>query len=265
MTNHVARATLARMKTFTRDQAQAALKNLPDWKITGGESLALHREYSRATFAEAIAFVNVVARLAEDADHHPDIDIRFIKVSLTLSTHSARGLTEKDFDLARQIDAAENDASTRADEREAQLQRALDFATRAHFGQTDKAGKDYIEHPKRVSSFCRTHEAKIAALLHDTIEDCDVMLEDLRALDLPESSLEAVALLTKKDGDDYESYIRRIAAHAVARETKLADLRDNMNLSRLENPTEKDFARLEKYRGAKAILESASTRDVTSD
>lgn len=113
MTNRTARATLARMKPFTDDEAQAALKNLPDWKITGGEPLSIRREYSHATFADAMAFVNRVARLAENADLHPNIDIRFNKVSLTLSTHFARGLTEKDSDLARQIDAAENAASTR--------------------------------------------------------------------------------------------------------------------------------------------------------
>lgn len=246
------------MKTFTREAAERQLETLPHWSVAGKEKkISMRRAYSYATFAEAIDFVNRVAELAENADHHPNISIHFNKVFLILSTHSARGLTEKDFKLARQIDDEEIVASTREAQADAQLQRALDFATRAHFGQTDKAGVDYIEHPKRVSSFCHTHEAKIAALLHDTIEDCDVALEDLRALDLPESSLEAVELLTKKDGDDYESYISRIAAHAVARETKLADLRNDMDLSRLENPTKEDFARREKYRGAQAILESA--------
>ena len=241
-----------RMKLLLPDEIYEELEQLPFWLLIG---TAIRREYSHATFLDAIAFVVRVAQLAEAADHHPDIDIRFRRVTLTLSTHSAGGLTEKDFALARQIDEAEESASTR-DESEAQLQRAIEFATRAHLGQIDKAGKDYISHPLRVMQNCTSHQAKIAAVLHDTIEDCDVTMEDLRALNLPETSLEAVELLTKKEGDDYNEYIRRIAANPTAREAKIADLRDNMNLARIPNPSEKDFARLEKYRGALAILES---------
>ena len=71
-----------------------------------GESLV--RDYKFEDFAEAMAFVNRVAELAEAADHHPDIDIRYNKVSIALSTHSEGGITEKDFALAEQIDEAVN-------------------------------------------------------------------------------------------------------------------------------------------------------------
>ena len=70
------------------------------WENNGKE---ITRLYKFKDFAEAMAFVNKVAGLAEAADHHPDIDIRYNKVRLMLSTHSAGGLTEKDFSLARQI------------------------------------------------------------------------------------------------------------------------------------------------------------------
>jgi len=73
---------------------------IPGWENNGKE---ITRAYKFKDFAEAMAFVNKVAGLAEAADHHPDIDIRYNKVRLTLSTHSAGGLTEKDFSLALQI------------------------------------------------------------------------------------------------------------------------------------------------------------------
>ena len=76
------------------------MDSIPGWENNGKE---ITRTYKFKDFAEALAFVNKVAGLAEAADHHPDIDIRWNKVRLTLSTHSAGGLTAKDFALARQI------------------------------------------------------------------------------------------------------------------------------------------------------------------
>ena len=76
------------------------METVPGWENNGKE---ITRLYKFKDFAEAMVFVNKVAGLAEAADHHPDIDIRWNKVRLTLSTHSAGGLTEKDFSLARQI------------------------------------------------------------------------------------------------------------------------------------------------------------------
>ena len=76
------------------------MESVPGWENNGKE---ITRLYKFKDFSEAMAFVNKVAGLAEAADHHPDIDIRYNKVRLTLSTHSAGGLTSKDFSLARQI------------------------------------------------------------------------------------------------------------------------------------------------------------------
>lgn len=78
-----------------------ALASIPDWKLSGA---TIVRTYEFKDFPAAIKFVEVVAALAEQAWHHPDIDIRWNKVTLTLSTHDAGGLTEKDFALARQFD-----------------------------------------------------------------------------------------------------------------------------------------------------------------
>ena len=76
------------------------METVPGWENNGKE---ITRTYKFKDFVEALAFVNKVAGLAEAADHHPDIDIRWNKVRLTLSTHSAGGLTDKDFALALQI------------------------------------------------------------------------------------------------------------------------------------------------------------------
>ena len=81
---------------------RSALAALPDWKLSGD---TIVRTYQFKDFPAAIAFVNAVAGLAERAGHHPDIDIRWNRVMLALTTHDAGGLTAKDFDLARQCDA----------------------------------------------------------------------------------------------------------------------------------------------------------------
>ena len=82
---------------MTEAEIQSALDGLPDWNEVGGE---LQRTYQFADFAASMKFVNRVAEAAERAAHHPDILIRYNKVTLTLSTHDAGGITAKDFDLA---------------------------------------------------------------------------------------------------------------------------------------------------------------------
>ena len=82
---------------------QERLRKLRRWSVSGDEK-SITRTYSYSSFRAALAFVAFVGELAEDADHHPDIDIRFSKVILTLSTHSAGELTDRDFALAALID-----------------------------------------------------------------------------------------------------------------------------------------------------------------
>lgn len=87
------------MPTLSPDAAQSRLAQLPGWQIESGE---LVRTFQFPDFVAALKFVNSVGDLAEKAGHHPDIDIRYNRVRLALVTHSAGGLTEKDFDLAAQ-------------------------------------------------------------------------------------------------------------------------------------------------------------------
>jgi 4a-hydroxytetrahydrobiopterin dehydratase len=90
------------MELLTDDQITAELTESPGWALKNGE---IARTFTRDDFRGAMLLVGAVAFLAEEASHHPDIDIRWNKVTLTLATHSAGGLTAADFALARRISA----------------------------------------------------------------------------------------------------------------------------------------------------------------
>ncbi len=90
------------MRKLTPAEIRTASAGLPQWRRKGA---ALSRDFEFDDFVAAMKFVNAVARAAEKACHHPDIDIRWNKVTLTLSTHDAGGLTAKDFALAAKCDA----------------------------------------------------------------------------------------------------------------------------------------------------------------
>ena len=127
---------------------------------------------------------------------------------------------------------------------------ALSIARKAHEGQLDKAGVDYIEHPIYVASQVDTEEEKAVALLHDVIEDSPVSAEELLQAGLPETVVTAVQVLTKKKEQDYQTYLENVKKNPLARVVKLADLKHNSDLSRLSSITEKDRERLKKYKKA---------------
>ena len=137
------------------------------------------------------------------------------------------------------------------------LEKAIALAAMGHEGQMDKGGQPYILHPIRVMLQCETTEQKIVAMLHDLLEDTDITEEELRQAGFAENVVEAVLLLTKKEGEDYTAYIERICQNPLAARVKLADLMDNMDLNRLPGLTQKDFQRLEKYLRAKSRVEKA--------
>jgi (p)ppGpp synthase/HD superfamily hydrolase len=142
----------------------------------------------------------------------------------------------------------------------ATLERAIAIAARAHEGQVDKAGMPYVLHPLRMMLSVDTPEARMAAVLHDVVEDTTVSLEQLQTEGFPAVVIEAVEALTKRpeEKDDYEAFINRVAPNPLARAVKLADLRDNCDLSRIATPTEKDWRRIEKYKRAIQYLEQLS-------
>ncbi len=135
------------------------------------------------------------------------------------------------------------------------LLRALEIAVIHHAGQTSKDGEPYAFHPIRVSLALKTDAEKIAGLLHDIVEDTNVTHADLADEGFAPEILEAVRLLTKSLGDDYDAYVARIAANPIARAVKIADLADNMNLARIPGElSEKDLARIAKYHRAWSVL-----------
>ena len=140
--------------------------------------------------------------------------------------------------------------------KQSQSEKAYEIAKKAHLGQVDKAGEDYIKHPEKVASFVKTDEEKAVAYLHDVIEDTELTLEDLYEYDFSKEVLEAVDIITKKRGEDYQSYLNSVKKNKLARAVKLADLRHNSDLTRLIKVTEKDIKRKEKYQKAIDFLNS---------
>ena len=130
------------------------------------------------------------------------------------------------------------------------LGRAIELAKQHHKGQTNKAGKPYIEHPLRVMNQVESEEEKIVAVLHDIVEDTDISLDDLRSEGFSEKVVSAVECLTKQDGENHDSYIERISFNPLAVKIKLADLEDNRDLTRLPQVTDMNLERLEKYEKA---------------
>lgn len=136
----------------------------------------------------------------------------------------------------------------------ATLERALALAAAAHTGQRDKANQPYILHPIRVMLAVETDDERMAALLHDVVEDTPVTFEMLRALGFSDGVVAAVQALTKTDGEARVDAAYRAVANPIARNMKLADVRDNMDLGRIPNPTRNDYDRLEEYRKVEQIL-----------
>lgn len=127
------------------------------------------------------------------------------------------------------------------------LEKAERIARMAHAEQKDKAGQDYISHPLRVSAKCTSPKAKIVALLHDTIEDTWVTPDFLKEQGFDNEIVEAVLSVTRHKDESYAQFVTRAAANNIGKEVKIADLEDNMDVRRLNDITEKDFARLCKY------------------
>ena len=125
--------------------------------------------------------------------------------------------------------------------------KALQIAMRAHEGQKDKAGQDYVMHPIRVAERCDDPRAKVVALLHDTIEDSDITADYLREEGFTEEIVEAVLAVTRREGENYDDYVRRAAQNELGKMVKRADLEDNMDIRRLPELTDRDVERLQKY------------------
>lgn len=109
------------------------------------------------------------------------------------------------------------------------LDTALRIAADAHFGQHDKAGLPYILHVCRVVDRVRGESGKVVAALHDVLEDSDLTVEDLAAEGYRAGVLDAIVTITRRAGETYADYIRRVKADPLATLVKLADLRENLD------------------------------------
>ena len=124
--------------------------------------------------------------------------------------------------------------------------KALELCTEKHAGQVDKAGKPYLGHIARVAGEFYDEKA-IVALLHDIVEDTDVNPGELLQKGFTKEIVDAVVAITKKENESYESFIERVGKNKMAREVKIADLEDNMNIRRLPRISEEDMVRLNNY------------------
>jgi len=136
----------------------------------------------------------------------------------------------------------------------ATLERAVAIAAAAHAGQVDKAGQPYILHPLRVMLRVTSERERIAAVLHDVVEDSEVSLQDLQGEGFQPDVIAAIDALTKRPGESRLQAAARAAANPIARQVKLADNAENMDLSRIANPTARDIARVEEYAAVREIL-----------
>lgn len=141
----------------------------------------------------------------------------------------------------------------------ATLEQAIAIAAQAHEGQFDKSGEPYILHPLRMMLRASSVDAKIAAVLHDVVEDTPWTIDALQAKGFSANVLNAIEGVTKRDGEPYMDFVARAARHPLAREVKRLDLEDNMNLLRLAAVSPKDLDRLAKYHAAWTWLRDAPT------
>ncbi len=133
--------------------------------------------------------------------------------------------------------------------------KALKLCFEAHKNQIDKSGMPYVFHPFHLAEQMTTEETAIVALLHDVVEDSDYTLKDLTEMGFDKCVIEAIALMTHNDDTPYMDYVAKIKENPIAKAVKLADLRHNSDLSRLDVIDEKALTRREKYLKAIALLE----------
>ena len=140
------------------------------------------------------------------------------------------------------------------------LEKAIALAATQHAGQLDKGGQPYILHPLRLMLQFSNPTLQIIAVLHDILEDTATTAEDLKALCFSAEIIQSIQALTKQTGESRLETVKRTVLNPLATQVKYVDVLDNMNLSRINNPTARDFARLEEYKEVLEILKQAKTQ-----
>lgn len=132
--------------------------------------------------------------------------------------------------------------------------KAMKISFEAHKNQVDKNGMPYIYHPAHLAEQMTDENTICVALLHDVVEDTDITFEDLAKEGFPDEIIAALKLMTHDKSVPYMDYVKQIATNPIASAVKLADLRHNSDLTRLDVVDEKALARAEKYKQAIALL-----------
>ena len=135
--------------------------------------------------------------------------------------------------------------------------KAMKLCFAAHKEQLDKSGIPYVFHPIHLAEQMQDEETTVVALLHDVVEDTELTLQDLAEMGFSKAVIEAVGLMTHAPGVAYMDYVAEIAKNPIASAVKLADLRHNSDLTRLDHVDAKAIERVEKYKKAMALLESS--------
>ena len=135
---------------------------------------------------------------------------------------------------------------------------ALKLCFEAHKDQIDKSGMPYVFHPFHLAEQMVDENTTIVALLHDVIEDTEYTLDDLRKFGFAEDVLSAISLMTHADDVPYMEYVVKIKTNPIAKAVKLADLKHNSDMSRLDRITQTDEERAKKYKQAIELLENSN-------
>lgn len=135
---------------------------------------------------------------------------------------------------------------------------ALKLCFEAHKDQIDKSGMPYVFHPFHLAEQMADENTTIVALLHDVIEDTEYTLDDLRKFGFAEDVLSAISLMTHADDVPYMEYVVKIKTNPIAKAVKLADLKHNSDMSRLDRITQIDEERAKKYKQAIELLENSN-------
>lgn len=133
--------------------------------------------------------------------------------------------------------------------------KAMKLCFEAHKDQLDKSGLPYVFHPFHLAEQMNNEDTTVAALLHDVVEDTPYTFADLTVMGFSDAVVDALRLLTHSDDTPYLEYMAQIKPNPIARAVKLADLRHNSNLTRLDMVDQKALDRAEKYRKAIELLE----------
>lgn len=131
---------------------------------------------------------------------------------------------------------------------------ALKLCFEAHKNQKDKSGLPYVFHPFHLAEQMKDENTTIVALLHDIVEDTPCTIDELRNIGFDNQIIEAISIMTHNESVPYMEYIRQVKLNPIAKAVKLADLKHNSDLTRLDMITEKDLKRVEKYQTAISIL-----------